>query len=178
MQESSGTLEKLAIFICKLVLETRNISWGYTDPWDFHCSLNEHCGWKSYPWIVWDHYKCRSPRWAWPPGRWAILVPVPGHVLHLFPELLFSPGPHPFPSLSYRWFIPCFTINLKPLSINSRNFPALSLQTSLPTPVPISTSFLLSDKRTWPFCSSRITLLVPWICLSGQLPDWLLSYSI
>lgn len=79
------------------------------------------------------------------------------HILQPLPQLLLSPGPHPFPFLSYRWFISHFTISFRPLSIHSI-VRAPSLQISPPTPVPIPTCFPLSAKRTWLFCSSRIPL--------------------
>lgn len=64
---------------------------------------------------------------------------------------MLSPGPQPFSLSLSRCFALRSLINLGPLGINSLHFPSAALQRSLPTPVPIPTSFLPSEKRAWPF---------------------------
>lgn len=137
--------------------------WGCADSANFHCSSSERWGWKSHLWVFWGHGKCRSPRWVWPPGCSAILAPVRGHVLQLLPQLLLSQGPHSFFSLLQMTHC---TLHNKLKATQSSGLIPPNLSTYI---FPITTSFPLSDERTWPFCSSTVTLPGPWACLSGRL---------
>lgn len=62
MQRSSGTLEKLAIFIL-YINETRNVSRVCTDLTDFQRSSHEWGGQKKpHPCVMWSQYIRGSPR--------------------------------------------------------------------------------------------------------------------
>lgn len=138
--------------------------WGCTDSANFHCSSKYTSG-----------YFCTTAnaglQLSVAPGLLGHSCTCPWPVLQLFPQLLLSQGPHSFFSLLQMTHC---TPHSKLKAIWSSGLIPPNTSTYI---FPIMTSFPLSDKRTWPFCSRTVTLPGPWACLRGQLLAHVFHFS-